>query len=305
MTTPDSNKNQGSLCIVTGLSGAGKSTALRAFEDQDYFAVDGLPAELLPDMARILRREEMRRYKGIAIGMDLRECNFPESFNAVLLAIASENIPMKLLFLEASDKELFRRYATTRRPHPLERESIGLASAIELERRQLMNIRNNADIVLDTTRFNIYDLRSAIRDHFSTSAIAAETLRVNLISFGFKYGIPKDSNYVFDLRFLPNPYFVETLKPFSGLDAQVDEFIFSHHAATDFINKIWELFDFVLPLLAAEGRKRVTIALGCTGGRHRSVAMVERLNQILKKAGYAVILEHRNLNHDLAASKVS
>lgn len=262
--------------------------------------MDGLPALLLPDMAKLLQRPEMSNYRGVAIGMDMREADFPHSFNSALLALSTHGISVNLIFLEASESGIFNRYAATRRPHPLERTGIGLAGAIRKEKEELAAVREMADLVLDTTNFNIYDLRRAIRENFDSQKPLAEKLKINIISFGFKYGIPKDANYVFDLRFINNPYFVESLRDFNGKDAAVAEYVFSFPEPREFVAKILELFNYIFPLLIAEGRNRVTIAFGCTGGRHRSVAIAEKTAHELEKNGYAVILEHRNLDADLA-----
>lgn len=285
------------LCIVTGLSGAGKSTALRAFEDLGFFAVDGLPASLAPDISAMMKKAAMSRFNGAAICMDMREANFLEEFNKALQELSSSGNAANLIFMEASDRDLMRRYAATRRPHPLERESAGLADAIALEREQLKPAREMADLVVDSSGFSIHDLRKLIHRHFG-GGYSGCALRINLLSFGYKYGIPEDSDYVFDLRFLDNPYFVEDLRPFSGLDQAVAEYVFKSGAAGEFLEKTLALFRFVLPQMEAEGRKRVTIAMGCTGGRHRSVAIAERLAHDLRQAGFPLALEHRNLESD-------
>ncbi|MBD5627185.1 MAG: RNase adapter RapZ [Desulfovibrio sp.] len=283
------------VSIVTGLSGAGKSTALRVFEDLRYLAVDGLPASLAPEMAAMMQRDSMRHFKGIALGMDIRQGNFPEELHAALSELARMGIRPQLLFLEADDKTLMRRYAATRRPHPLEREGMGLEAALRAERERLEPLRGMADLVLDTSRFSIHDLRRAIQKRWSSEGGSGRTLRVNIMSFGFKYGIPHEADMVFDLRFLPNPYFVEDLRPLSGKDKPVADYVFASPEAREYGAKLLDLLLFLLPLMESEGRYRVTIALGCTGGRHRSVAMAEHLAQGVRQAGYPVSLEHRHL----------
>lgn len=283
------------VSIVTGLSGAGKSTALRVFEDLRHLAVDGLPASLAPEMAAMMQRESMRHFKGIALGMDIRQGNFLDELNAALGELSGMGIRPQLVFLEADDKTLMRRYAATRRPHPLEREGMGLEAALHAERERLKPLRDMADLVLDTSHFSIHDLRRAIQKQWNRETGAGRTLRVNVLSFGFKYGIPHEADMVFDLRFLPNPYFVEDLRPLSGRDKPVADYVFASPQATEYAAKLMDLLLFLLPQMEAEGRYRVTVALGCTGGRHRSVALAEYLAQAVRQAGYPVSLEHRHL----------
>lgn len=283
------------VSIVTGLSGAGKSTALRVFEDLRHLAVDGLPASLAPEMAAMMQRESMRHFKGIALGMDIRQGNFLEELHAALGQLSRMGIRPQLIFLEADDKTLMHRYAATRRPHPLEREGMSLGGALQAERERLKPLRDMADLVLNTSRFSIHDLRRAIQKRWSNDIGSGRSLRVNIMSFGFKYGIPHESDMVFDLRFLPNPYFIEELRPLSGKDKPVADYIFASPIATEYCAKLLDLVLFLLPQMETEGRYRMTIALGCTGGRHRSVAFAEYLGQGVKQAGYPVSLEHRHL----------
>ena len=283
------------VCIVTGLSGAGKSTAVQVFEDLRYFAVDGLPASLAPEMAAMMERPSMSHFMGIALGMDMRQSNFPDEINDALSVMAAKGIRPLLLFLEADAQELMRRYATTRRPHPLEREGMGLEAALAAERNRLRPLREMADLVIDTSRFSIHDLRSSIHNRWIGKKYKLRAIRVNVISFGFKYGVPREADTVFDLRFLPNPYFVEELRPLCGKDKAVADYVFASPSAVEFRKKLLDLLFFMLPLMEAEGRYRITIAVGCTGGRHRSVAMAEELSQALRQADYPTSLEHRHL----------
>ncbi|MBQ9452855.1 MAG: RNase adapter RapZ [Desulfovibrio sp.] len=285
----------GQVCIVTGLSGAGKSTALKVFEDMGYFVVDGLPAEMAFEMVAMMSRPSMAHFKGIALGMDLRQSNFVDGISECLSALAGKDIQPLLLFLEADDQELVRRYATTRRPHPLERKGLGLEAALREERTSLLSLREMADLVIDTTRFSIHDLRRAIQKRWGRSKGQLRAIRVNVISFGFKYGVPREADFVFDLRFLPNPYFDENLRALSGRDKPVADYVFNTPQSMEYRQKLTNLVLFMLPLMEAEGRYRVAIAVGCTGGRHRSVAMAEELWQALRQAGYPVFLEHRHL----------
>jgi len=283
------------VCIVTGLSGAGKSTALQVFEDLRYLAVDGLPASLAPEMVGMMEWPSMSYFQGIALGMDMRQSNFLDEINDALSVMAAKGIRPLLLFLEADAQELMRRYATTRRPHPLEREGMGLEAALVTERNRLRILREMADLVIDTSRFSIHDLRRSIQKRWSGNKDKLRAIRVNVISFGFKYGVPREADMVFDLRFLPNPYFMEGLRPLCGRDKAVSDYVFASASAVEFREKLLDLLFFMLPLMEAEGRYRVTIAVGCTGGRHRSVAMAEELSQALRQADYPASLEHRHL----------
>lgn len=287
------------LYLILGLSGAGKSTALRVFEDLHYFAVDGLPPELIPEVAAIMNRDVMRHYPGMAIGMDLRQEDFLAQFNLALDKLSQTDLEISILFLEADDKMLMRRYAATRRPHPLEMKKPGLEAAIAAERVLLLPLKDKADVVIDSSGFSIHDLRRVILSQIRKEGVPGHAIRVNLISFGFKYGLPNDADFVFDLRFLDNPYFVERLRPLSGRDEEVAGYVFRTDAAVEFRAKLLDLLFFTLKQMEAEGRYRVTIAMGCTGGRHRSVAMAEAIGKALRQAKYPLTIEHRNIDADV------
>lgn len=300
MTTPPADisaetpRVSSSVCIVTGLSGAGKSTALGVFEDLGYFTVDGLPAALAPDMVALMTRPSMSRYKGMALGMDIRQSAFLEDINMALSQMTGDGYRPMLLFLEATPHELMRRYATTRRPHPLEREGLGLEEALAAERERLAPLRESADLVVDTSRFSIHDLRRAIQKRWRAKE-KLRAIRVNVLSFGYKYGVPREADMVFDMRFLPNPYFEAALRPLSGKDKAVADYVLQSSGAQEFFQKLRALLFFMLPLMESEGRYRVSIAIGCTGGRHRSVAVAEELTQALRQADYTATVEHRHL----------
>ena len=281
-------------CIVTGLSGAGKSTVLRVFEDMGFFTVDGLPASLAPDMIRLLSRAEYATFRGIALGMDVRQGDLLD-IEQTLVRLSSQGIRPRLVFVTADVAVLMQRYAATRRPHPLEREGMGLEAALEAERQRLHPLLHMADIILDTGSFSIHDLRRAVQQHWGETQGLRHTLKVNLISFGFKYGVPKEADIVFDLRFLPNPYFVEALRPLSGKDAAVRDYVFAQPWAREFRERFCAFIQLLLPLYDADGRYRLSIAVGCTGGRHRSVSMAEELYKALQHSGYSISLEHRHL----------
>lgn len=288
------------VLIVTGLSGGGKSTALNVLEDMRFFTVDGLPSPLAPQMVQLLNQENLAAYKGLAIGLDVSQSHFVRDFNDTLSKLAVMGVKPGILFIEAKDSVILTRYATTRRPHPLERvdlerEGLGLEQAIALERKRLQRLREMASLVLDTSSYSIHDLRRVIQEKWGTVLGTSHVLRVHLISFGFKYGVPAEADMVFDLRFLPNPYFNEHLKPLSGLDASVQQYVLGSEPGISFLKKLEDFLLFTLPLNQAEGRFRMTIAIGCTGGRHRSVAVTEALASTLKEKHFVVSTEHRHL----------
>ncbi|MDR0239210.1 MAG: RNase adapter RapZ, partial [Deltaproteobacteria bacterium] len=233
-------------CIVTGLSGAGKSTVLRVFEDMGFFTVDGLPASLAPDMMRLLSRMEYASFRGIALGMDVRQGDLLD-IEQTLVRLALQGVHPRLVFVTADMTVLMRRYAATRRPHPLEREGMGFEAALEAERQRLHPLLRMADIILDTGSFSIHDLRRAVQQNWGEAQGLRHTLKVNLISFGFKYGVPKEADVVFDLRFLPNPYFVEDMRPLSGKDAAVRDYVFAQPWAREFRARFFSFVQCMLP----------------------------------------------------------
>jgi len=282
------------VCIITGLSGAGKSTVLQFFEDMGFFTVDGLPAGLASDMVRLLSQAEYPAFTGIALGMDVRQGGLLD-IEQTLVRLSLDTIRPRLLFVTADATVLMRRYAATRRPHPLEHGGMGLEAALESERQRLRPLLDMADIVLDTSSFSIHDLRRAVQHHWGEAQGLRRSLKVNLISFGFKYGVPKEADLVFDLRFLPNPYFVEDLRPLSGKDATVRDYVFAQPWTREFRERFFAFIQSLLPLYEADDRYRLSIAIGCTGGRHRSVAMAEELHKALHDSGCSISLEHRHL----------
>ncbi|MBQ7586355.1 MAG: RNase adaptor protein RapZ, partial [Desulfovibrionaceae bacterium] len=220
---------------------------------------------------------------------------FREEFTQALEVLAKRGLKPVLVFVTAEVSVLIRRYAQTRRPHPLEKEGMGLEASIKAEQKRLLPFKEQADLVIDTSPYSIHDLRRVIQRRCAESRDRLKGLRVNVISFGFKYGVPKEADLVFDLRFLQNPYFVAELRPLSGKDLAVREYIFSHKVALTYKEKLIDFCSFVLHEMEAEGRYRVAIALGCTGGRHRSVAFAEELAHFLRQADYPTSLEHRHL----------
>jgi UPF0042 nucleotide-binding protein len=283
------------LLVVTGLSGAGKSTALNVLEDLGFFSVDGLPASLVPKLGSLFQEQEQRPYRGLALGMDLRQRDFMEQWQNALDELAAAGLAPQIIFIEAKPDVLVRRYATTRRPHPLEIEGLGLEQAIQEEFKVLQPIRHQATLIIDTSAFSIHDLRRKIQDKWMNLEGPARGLRVHLVTFGFKYGVPSEADMVFDLRFLPNPYFEEDLRPLSGKDRTIADYVLAKDPGKGFLQRLVDFLQYLLPMYAEEGRYRLTIGIGCTGGRHRSVAVAEAVLDSLRKSDYAVTLEHRHL----------
>lgn len=284
-----------SVVVVTGLSGSGKSTALNVFEDLGYFCVDGLPAAMLPKLVTLFLGKDSK-HRGLALGMDLRQHDFLDQWNDALQELSARGIFVRVLFVEAKDSTLMRRYATTRRPHPLESASLGLEQALTRERAMLSPLRKDAELVIDTSEYSIHDLRRMIQERFASTETSGHGMRVHVLSFGFKYGVPAEADLVFDLRFLPNPYFVPELRALSGKDQAVSDYVYKSEPGATFRQKLQEFLLYLLPLYAAEGRYRIALAVGCTGGRHRSVAMAEHLLATLRDSGYSVTVEHRHFD---------
>ena len=239
--------------------------------------------------------EQGVEYKGLVFGMDLRRSAFIADYHKALEALQEQGVTPQLVFLEAQQDVLLKRYAATRRPHPLEREGVGLERALTLERSRMQPLRDSADLIIDSSFYSIHDLRRALQEKWQTLEQSAHSLRVHLTSFGFKYGAPADADMMFDLRFLPNPYFVPELKPLSGKDAGVSQYVLNSTAGAAFFAKLQEFLDFTFKQNEQEGRFRLSVAIGCTGGRHRSVAMVEALAAVFRQKQYAVSMEHRHL----------
>lgn len=285
------------IVILTGLSGAGKSTALRVFEDMGFFCVDGLPVAMVPKLAELYRNQTDSRARGLALGMDVRQRDFLHDWANALSELKGANIRPQVIFIEADERELLRRYSETRRPHPLESEQLGLKQALAEEVRVLEPLRRDAGLVLDTSQYSIHDLRRVLQEKWAYMEEQGGGLRVHIVSFGFKYGgPPKEADLVFDMRFLPNPYFDPTLKALSGQDAGVAEYVLATEPGATFIERFLDFLRYLVPLYAAEGRYRLTVGVGCTGGRHRSVAVSERLRSVLAAEDYVVSLEHRHID---------
>jgi UPF0042 nucleotide-binding protein len=281
------------VVVITGLSGSGKSTALRALEDLGFFAVDNLPVALLPTFLA-LREEGSPEAGKVALVMDLREPRFLANYGRVFDQLKAAGYKLEIIFLEASPETLVRRFSQTRRTHPLTQQGT-VTEAIAKEVQALQELKERADLVLDTSHLSVHELKARITTSF-TSPVTERRLRLTLVSFGFKYGLPQDADLVMDVRFLPNPYFVEGLKDKDGLSPEVTEFLNRWEEPASFLARFSDLLLYLLPLYEKEGKAYLTVALGCTGGRHRSVAMVDALSRRLQESGYEPQVRHRDIN---------
>src|SRR5947208_8284111 len=281
---------QAELVIITGMSGSGKGSVIRALEDLGYYSVDNLPIELIPKFAELTRDSATVRCAALVV--DVREGESLRSFPA-LYARIRRSIPTKLLFLEASDSTLVRRFSETRRPHPLGTDRSVQRSVVS-ERRKLAPIRALADIIIDTSKFNVHDLRQTIVEKFRGEREESKIV-IYVTSFGYRHGVPADSDLVFDVRFLPNPNYIPQFKKLSGRHPQVARYIRSFPQTVEFLERISDLLIYLLPHYLQEGKSYLTISFGCTGGHHRSVMMAHEIRRLLEKAGYRVKETHRDL----------
>ena len=277
------------LVIITGMSGSGKASVLKAFEDLGYYCVDNLPVELIPRFAELaVQSRDIRR---TALVVDVREGSKLGKLPDLLKSVR-RMIPTKIVFLEASDAVLLRRFSETRRPHPLGTDA-PVKAALKQERRHLGEIRRLADLVIDTSKFNVHELRAHINERFQEQS-TEKSILVSNVSFGFRNGVPEDADLVFDVRFLPNPHFVPEFRPLTGSDPRVAKYIRSFPQTREFISRISDLLVYLLPHYIHEGKSYLTVAFGCTGGQHRSVMIAEDVGKHLRRAGYRVKIVHRD-----------
>jgi UPF0042 nucleotide-binding protein len=281
--------------IITGLSGAGRSFAIKCLEDLGYFCVDNLPTTLIPTFAELCTHSS-RAMRLIALGVDIREGEYLSHLMETLAELRVQGHKPEVLFLEAADETLVRRYQETRRRHPLAGDG-SVLEGIRAERKALANLRESADRIIDTSGLSVHQLKERLVEGYGPQGTRDE-LTVSLMSFGFKHGAPYDADLVFDVRFLPNPHFVDRLKRLDGRDAAVEEFVMSFEESRTLLAKIEDLLRFLLPLYRREGKAYLTVALGCTGGRHRSVALVELLRRSLEGAGAAPVVRHRDIDRE-------
>lgn len=283
------------ILIITGLSGSGMSSATNAFEDLGYFCVDNLPLTLLPTFARLVLPDEneIRNIERAALVINIREKQFITEFIPKLEGLKNKGLKVFVLFFEASDDVLQRRFSETRRPHPADKGQ-GLLEAIRDERKAIEHIRRISDLIIDTTELNVHSLRRLLVDRFGLSP-DGNLMRVQIMSFGHKYGTPRDIDLMFDVRHLPNPYFIPELKALSGNDSRIIKFLKEKHEVNETLKRFGDLLDYLLPLYKREGKSYLNVAIGCTGGRHRSVMIAGELVKFLRKKGYEAQAVHRDI----------
>jgi len=281
------------VVIITGLSGSGKSTALRALEDIGFFCVDNLPVILLPKFLSITTVSSPE-VKQVAMVMDLRERSFLDKYKRIFTGLKEKGYKIEILFLESSDDSLLHRFSETRRIHPLSERGL-IMEGILMEREKLSSLKKMADKIIDTTSINVHQLKDIVQRHFLPSS-RQKKMVINITSFGYRYGLPVDADLVFDVRFLPNPYFVEDLKNYDGHHADVQNYVLQKKESKKFLEKILDLMNLLIPLYEKEGKVRLNIAMGCTGGKHRSVVMANKLDSYFSSMKYMVNLNHRDIN---------
>jgi UPF0042 nucleotide-binding protein len=305
MTAVSSSTESTTLVVVTGLSGAGRSTAVAALEDLGFFCVDNLPTPVVRPTLDALAKQNIRK---IAFGIDVRIGAFFEAAATLINELRQSNtLELSVLFLDAADESLLRRYGSTRRPHPLstigvpgtEREAAAVVDGISVERKQLANLRSMATTIVDTTTLSVHDLRRRVIELYRPGSKYQPSLRTRVLSFGFKYGSPIDADLVFDVRFLRNPFFVDELRAMTGLDEPVRAFVLDDEEGEQYLEVLFNFLAYCLPRFEREGRSYLTIAVGCTGGQHRSVAVAEAVANYLRRTkGRTVDIIHRDTEHN-------
>jgi UPF0042 nucleotide-binding protein len=279
------------VVIITGLSGSGKSTALRALEDIGFFCVDNLPVVLLSKFLQI-QSDPAKQISQVAMVMDLREQAFLEKYPRIFVQLKEKGFRIEILFFDAADEAILRRFSETRRTHPL--APLGsILDGIRLERERLAPLRQMADRVVDTTSCNVHQLKDVVQRHFRSSSV--KSLVIHVTSFGYRYGLPADADMALDVRFLANPHFVEELRSCDGHDSRVRDYVLESEDGRTFVVKLFDLMAFLIPLYEKEGKSRFNIALGCTGGHHRSVVMANLLGAYFAEKGYPVHIAHRDI----------
>ena len=280
--------------IVTGLSGSGKSSVMKALEDIGFFCIDNMPPQLIPDFAAMCN--ENAEITKVAIVTDIRGGAMFFKLEECITKLHIRGIDVKVLFLEASREVLMKRYKETRRRHPLMQQADSLEKAVRTEQEMMEPLRQRADVVIDTTHLSTAQLRGELLRHFGSDTTEKGGMSVTITSFGFKYGLPMEADLVFDVRCMPNPFYIPELREKTGLDQPVADYVFSFRQTHDFMEKLRDLLTFSLPLYAEEGKTELVIAVGCTGGRHRSVAMTHALAEDIRNLGYRVRENHRDMN---------
>lgn len=283
--------------IVTGLSGAGKSEATNALEDMGYFCVDNLPPKLIKKFAEVCKQSKGSIDK-VALVMDIRGGIFFDDLFESLSELSKEQFQYEILFLDTSDEVLVKRFKEKRRSHPLAPGG-RVITGIELERQKLRDVKDKADVIIDTSKYAIKDLREEMARKFGDKEMPEKQMAITILSFGFKYGIPVDSDLVFDVRFIPNPFYIPELKPFSGNDEPVKNYVMEQTETQTFLQKANDMFEFLIPNYQKEGKRQLIISIGCTGGRHRSVAIANSIYETLRANNHDVYVEHRDIKEDV------
>ncbi len=284
-----------SFVVITGLSGAGKSFAIKCFEDMGFFCVDNLPTTLIPTFADLVARST-HTIDRVALGVDVREGEYLTHLLDTLGELRQRGHAVQVLFLEASEEALVRRYRETRRRHPLAPDG-NVVDGIRAERKALSTMREVADRIVDTSALTVHQLKELLLETY-VAPRRRPGLAISLVSFGFKHGVPFDADLVFDVRFLPNPHFVESLRPLDGRDTRVREFILAHDESRELLRRLEDFLGFVLPAYQREGKAYLTVAVGCTGGRHRSVALIEELKAFVGRLGLDTTVVHRDMDRE-------
>lgn len=283
------------MVIVTGMSGAGKSTALNVLEDEGYYCVDNMPISLIIKFADLAANQD-EGYSNIALGIDIRSGHALSELNEVLKKLESRHYNYKILFLDSNDDVLVKRYKETRRTHPLAKDD-RVDKGIELEREQMTFLKEKADYIIDTSQLLTRELKQELEKIFVQDT-GYSNLFVTVLSFGFKYGIPVDADIVLDVRFLPNPYYIDELKPLTGNDKAIQDYVMGFDETKEFLVKIEDLIKFLLPNYVKEGKNSLVIAIGCTGGKHRSVTLANAIAKSIQSTEYACKVEHRDIEKD-------
>ncbi|MDS0526231.1 RNase adapter RapZ [Clostridium sp. SHJSY1] len=281
--------------IVTGLSGAGKTEATKSLEDIGYFCVDNLPPKLIPKLAEACSGGNIEK---AALVIDIRGGVFFDDLFESLMYLKKNNFEYEILFLDSSDEILVKRFKEARRSHPLSPEG-RVVNGINAERKKLREVKDRADIIIDTSKYAIRDLRGKINEYFGDAKIPEKQLTITVLSFGFKYGIPVDSDLVFDVRFIPNPFYIPELKKYSGDDEPVKKYVLEQKETIGFVSKLEDMLRFLIPNYVKEGKRQLIISIGCTGGRHRSVAIANAVHELLFNDGFDAKIEHRDIGEDL------
>ena len=282
--------------IVTGLSGAGKTGAIRSLEDLGYFCVDNLPPTLIPKFAEVCYQTEGKIDK-IALVIDIRGGMFFDDFFESIQYLKEQGYKYEILFLDASDEVLVKRFKESRRKHPLAPDG-RILNGITEERHRLREVKDRSDNIIDTTKLATRELREEINRIYGEAGQIESELMITVLSFGFKYGIPVDSDLVFDVRFLPNPFYIPELKAFSGNDKPVSDYVMGHEQTITFIDKLEDMIQYLIPNYIKEGKRQLIVSIGCTGGRHRSVTIANEIYNGLKDKGHKVNIDHRDINED-------